>query len=107
MNAWSTKQRRLIAWFSVAVALLLPLGAQLHALSHALKAVAAHSEPLAPQAQTCDECLLYCALDTAMPAQAAAVVVVSVLPGEPLALVVQPRAAPFTAYTARAPPALA
>ena len=106
MNAWLTQQRRLIAWFGVAVALLLPLGAQLHALSHALKAVAAHSEPLAPQTQTCDECLLYCTLDTAMPAQAAAVVVISAPPGEPLALAVQPRAAPFTAYAARAPPTL-
>ena len=106
MSRWLYRQRRLIAWFGIAVALLLPLGAQLHALSHALKAVqeAAHSEPLVPQTQACEQCLLYVALDAALPAHAAALPALPSGSSEPIALAAVHRATAFTAYASRAPP---
>jgi hypothetical protein len=98
--------RRLIASFGIAAALLLPVGAQLHALSHALNAVqeAAHGEPLVPQARACEQCLLYVALDAALPAQGAAVPAVRAEAPEPPALGMARRATAFTAYATRAPP---
>ena len=108
MNQRLMTRRRLVAWFSIAVALLLPLGAQLHALSHALRAVqeAAHPEPLAPQTQACEQCLLYGALDAALPSPVAPAIVVPTTTPGPLLRRALPRVAPFTAYSARAPPSV-
>ena len=98
--------RRLIAWFAIAVAMLLPLGGQLHALSHALRAVqeAGHTEPLAPQSQACEQCLLYVALDAALPSHAVFVPLVTLVAHEQSMPVAARRAVSFSAYDARGPP---
>ncbi len=99
-------RRRAIAWLCIAAALLLGVNAQLHGLSHAVQAVqaAAHQDPLAAHAAACEQCLLFAALDGAVPAPAAtplpaacatAVSPVPALPAYPTA---------FTAYVSRAPP---
>jgi hypothetical protein len=99
--------RRLVAWLCIAAALLLPLGAQLHATAHALKSLqqASHSQSQAPHAQgACDDCLLFAAIGAAAPAHAvvpqfAAAAATATQRDAPL-----PRPEAFTAYASRAPP---
>ena len=108
MKTFMHRRRQAIVWLCIAAALLLGVGAQLHALSHSLQAVqaSAHKDPLAAHTQACEQCLQFAALDAGMPAHAAALLPVTgvaercAMPTTPL------RAAAFTAYASRAPPLL-
>jgi hypothetical protein len=100
--------RRLITALCIAAALLLPLGAELHALAHVLTALQqANSAPDTRAPHTlpaCDECLLFASVGAALPAHAAALQPVG---DEPLVAppgALPSRAEPFRAYASRAPP---
>lgn len=105
---WMHRRRRAIVWLSIAAALLLGVGAQLHALSHALQAVqpTTHSDPLAAHTQACDQCLQFAALDGAATASAEAAPAVATLESRSAAPALRLHAARFSAYRSRAPPAL-
>jgi hypothetical protein len=99
--------RRLITSLCIAAALLLPLGAQLHALSHALAALqqGSQSDSKAPHTQSpCDECLLYAAIGSALPARAVVLPLLAAEATLPLPAALPRRAEPFAAYASRAPP---
>jgi len=99
--------RRLIISLCIAAALLLPLGAQLHALSHALAALqqGSQSDSKAPHTQSpCDECLLYAAIGSALPARAVVLPLLAAEATLPLPAALPRRAEPFAAYASRAPP---
>jgi hypothetical protein len=101
------RARRLITSLCVAAALLLPLGAQLHALSHALAALqqGGQSDSKAPHTHSpCDECLLYAAIGGALPARAAMLPPPAAEPTLTLPVALPRRAEPFAAYASRAPP---
>lgn len=102
------RRRRVIVWLCIAAALLLGLGAQLHGLSHVLQALNAstHDEPVALQAPACDQCLQFAALEGATPAPAAALLprAAGTAPAG-TAPAMRLRAAAFSAYRSRAPPA--
>jgi chaperone required for assembly of F1-ATPase len=104
---WMHRRRRAIVWLSIAAAMLLGVGAQLHALSHALKAAQAttHSDPLAAHTQACDQCLQFAALDGAATASTAAAPAVAIAEGRHAAPAPRLHAARFSAYRSRAPPA--
>jgi hypothetical protein len=102
------RSRRLITALCIAAALLLPLGAQLHALAHALTALqqaSSHSDSRAPHTvPACDECLLFASIGAALPAHAAALQFVGEEPTAAPPAALLSRAEPFRAYASRAPP---
>jgi len=102
------RRRQAIVWLCIAAALLLGVGAQLHALSHSLQAVqaSAHKDPLAAHTQACEQCLQFAALDAGMPAHAAALLPVPCVADLCTVPPVPLRASAFTAYASRAPPSL-
>jgi hypothetical protein len=106
--AWMHRRRQAIVWLCIAAAMLLGVGAQLHALTHALQAVQAttHTDPLTAHTQACDQCLQFAALDGAATASAAAALPVAVEVGQCTAPASRLHAALFTAYRSRAPPPL-
>ena len=116
MNNWMRKRQRQIAWFCAAVALWMPWDAQLHGLWHARQAVheasaradlppqAAHGAGLPHAAQVCEQCLLFSALDAALPSHALDFPTVGEAPATRPAVVRSGHADPFTAYRTRAPP---
>jgi hypothetical protein len=102
------RHRQAIVWLCIGAALLLGVGAQLHALSHSLQAVqaSAHKDPLAAHTQACEQCLQFAALDAGMPAHAAALPPVSCVADRCAVRATPLRASAFTAYLSRAPPPL-
>lgn len=102
------RSRRLITSLCIAAALLLPLGAQLHALAHALTALQqanSQSDSRAPHTlPACDECLLFASIGAALPAHAAAPQLVGAQPVVASPAALPSRAQPFRAYAPRAPP---
>ncbi len=107
MNSWTQRQRRRVAWFCAAVALLLPWEAQLHKLWHARQAVAEakqRTDELPQTAQVCEQCLLFTALDAALPSRAIDVAHVEEALPTPKTVALAWHAFAFTAYQSRAPP---
>ena len=104
----SHRSRRLITALCIAAALLLPLGAELHALAHALTALqqaSSASDTRAPRTvPACDECLLFASIGAALPAHAAAPQLVCDEPMVAPPAALPSRAEPFRAYASRAPP---
>jgi len=100
------RRRRAIVWLGIATVLLLGVGAQLHGLSHSLLAVqeSEKQEPWVAQSQPCEQCLLFAALDGAVPAPAKAPVPAACAAGERATPELAVRAVAFTAYVSRAPP---
>ena len=102
------RSRRLVTSLCIAAALLLPLGAQLHALAHALTALQranSHSDSRAPHTTpACDECLLFASIGAALPAHAVALQPVGDEPMVAPPAALPSRAEPFRAYASRAPP---
>jgi hypothetical protein len=104
-------RQRPLVWLCIVAAMLLGLGAQLHGLSHALQTLktlnaATHDEPSALHAPGCDRCLQFAALDGFVPTHGATALPLAactsgVRDAPPPTL----RAAVFTAYISRAPPA--
>ena len=106
MSAFIHRRRRAIVWLSIAAALLLGVGAQLHALSHSLRAVqaSAHHDPLAAHTQACEQCLLFAALDGAAPTCDATPLPPTSEATGGTAPAARLAASSFTAYISRAPP---
>jgi hypothetical protein len=107
MNTWTQRQRRRVAWFCAAVALLMPWEAQLHGLWHARQAVheaKQHTDPLPHTAKVCEQCLLFTALDAAVPSRALSIAVGDEALPTPKAVAQPWHAFAFTAYQTRAPP---
>jgi hypothetical protein len=97
--------RRLVTALCIAAALLLPLGAELHALGHALAALQkAHQTEQGTPPAACDECLLFASIGGALPAQAAALPLAAPEPVFTRPDAPPARADPFSAYASRAPP---
>lgn len=99
------------ALFHALIALLLvfgQVGAQLHALSHLVPAVAAGApdEPSLPHTQVCDKCIAYAQLGSALHASAPSLPLgrQAVGASESIPAALLPR--PAQSYLARAPPVL-
>lgn len=107
MTTWTQRQRRRVAWFCAAVALLLPWEAQLHQLWHARQAVheaKQRTDQVPHTAKVCEQCLLFTALDTALPAHTLEVAGGDDALPTPKIVVHPWHAFAFTAYQTRAPP---
>ena len=100
------RHRRAIVWLCAAAALLLGVQAQLHGLSHAVRAVqaSAHHDPVSLHPQACEQCLLYAGLDGAAPTTALAPAALACDRVAAGASATRLRAVVFTAYLSRAPP---
>ncbi|MBE2261195.1 MAG: hypothetical protein IAE92_00555 [Burkholderiaceae bacterium] len=98
--------RQIIAWFCIAASLWMGTAFQFHGLAHALQSLEAseHQDSAPGHQPACEKCLLFAAVDGAMPVHA-----VALFGAPPVALgdasgAIRLHATAFTAYASRAPP---